>query len=420
MSTYSVSEIIQSKNMTRYEISNIELGGGSFSKVYLGKRIYDGKDVAIKCVNVNFTTPKLKEKILSEIGALKWLSTQKLEYIVKIYDSIVKNNVIYIIFEYMDKGPITNNLPYAVENFYAIFEHLVKGLEFMHSLFMIHRDIKLDNILLNSNGDIKYADFGLSCSTFLIDMTGHIQFCDEGVRGTPQYMDPQITILEENLRMKTLNAKSDIFSLGVVFYKIITNNSRVNFYKKSLLGILMEYNKAITALKNSNIDPIYTEIIIMMLNPFGTNRPTANKIMKILKREEVLVPLNQVGVQNKIASLKAQLPRNINDNLSEENEDENDESIGDIPMVQENKDDMSLTSMLNSISLSPEQAKRQEKELSDELAKMFEGVAIADKIIGSKRTDQEDDIADILDRIRVDENDEDDNRRDTKRQRTTK
>ncbi|CDW87583.1 serine threonine protein kinase [Stylonychia lemnae] len=132
----------------------------------------------------------------------------------KVYES---NKKIYMLVEYQEGGTlfdlIKDNIQLQEKDLQTIIAQLLLGLDFMHSKNLIHRDIKLDNILLNSNQEgvyeIRLADFGLAKQLQPNEFIYHK--C-----GTPTYIAPEI------LRDKGYSVKADIFSLGSVMFNLVS------------------------------------------------------------------------------------------------------------------------------------------------------------------------------------------------------
>jgi len=134
--------------------------------------------------------------------------------IVTVYDADIHHDLCYIAMEYID-GPMLkkfcspdNLLP--LERVLKIIFRVCKGLEYAHDNGVIHRDIKPSNILLNSSGHVKITDFSIAYikkgeSTLL-----------KGLFGSPSYMSP------EQVKEDIITEKSDLFSLGVVFYELLS------------------------------------------------------------------------------------------------------------------------------------------------------------------------------------------------------
>ena len=192
-----------------------ELGEGATSKVYLANDPFTNRQVAIKLVDSKALSDKqrgrrYKKLFLAEASLVGKLSHP---HLVSIYDAVAEEDMSYIVMEYIAGGTldkyckVENLLP--VDKIIEIIFKAGRALAFAHRHGIIHRDIKPANILLNLDLDIKISDFG----TALTEGADTTQIV--GI-GSPAYMSPQ------QVREMTLNHQTDIFSLGVVMYQLLT------------------------------------------------------------------------------------------------------------------------------------------------------------------------------------------------------
>ena len=190
----------------------MELGSGAFGKVVLGKHILTGETVAIKILDKIMLkkTPEDYELVKKEMSILKLV---KHKYIIQLYEILQTPNYIFIIMEYcegkdfMDYILSKNYLPESEALKY--FQQLINALFYLHSQNIAHRDIKIDNILLDQNKNLKLIDFGLSTKyqeNKLLD-----QPC-----GTIVYSAPEV--LEGKLYHGML---ADVWSCGIVLYGML-------------------------------------------------------------------------------------------------------------------------------------------------------------------------------------------------------
>ena len=194
-----------------YTLSS-ELGSGAFGKVVLGKHTITGEKVAIKILDKEILkkTPEDYELVKKEMSILKLV---KHKYIIQLYEIFQTSKYIFIIMEYcegkdfMDYILSKNYLPESEALKY--FQQLINALFYLHSQNIAHRDIKIDNILLDHNKNLKLIDFGLSTKyqdNKLLD-----QPC-----GTIVYSAPEV--LEGKLYHGML---ADIWSCGIVLYGML-------------------------------------------------------------------------------------------------------------------------------------------------------------------------------------------------------
>jgi CHASE2 domain-containing sensor protein/predicted Ser/Thr protein kinase len=199
----------------RYQVIR-ELGRGEMGVVYLGKDPKINRLVAIKTVRFGDAVDDeevkpIKERFFKEAEAAGRLSHPN---IVTVYDVGEDHDLSYIAMEYIEgknltmfcKGDSLMSIKVALK----IVGTVAQALDYAHSQGVVHRDIKPGNIMLVRNGTIKITDFGIArIATSSRTRTGIIM-------GTPTYMSP------EQLAGRRVDGRSDIFSLGIVLYELLT------------------------------------------------------------------------------------------------------------------------------------------------------------------------------------------------------
>ncbi len=198
-----------------------ELGRGTTAKVYLGKDPFAQRDVAIKVAFPEILKHPARGQLYTHLFLNEASLVGKLvhPHIVQIYDAVVADQLCYIVMEYVDGGTLeefcTPGKLLPIERVVEIVFKCTRALDFAHRLGITHRDIKPANILYTGHdparGEIKISDFGAA----LVESTDRTQV--SGV-GSPAYMSP------EQLREQTLDHHTDIYSLGVVMYQLLTGH----------------------------------------------------------------------------------------------------------------------------------------------------------------------------------------------------
>jgi len=196
--------------MGRYELGRL-LGQGTFAKVYHARNLKTGESVAIKAMD--------KEKIL-KVGMIepikREISVMRLvchPNIVRLYEVMASKTKIYIVMEYVKGGELFDRVAkkgkLKEEEARKYFQQLICAVDFCHSRGVYHRDLKLENLLLDDNGVMKISDFGLSALPE--------QFRQDGLLhtacGTPSYVAPEV-ITNKGYD----GAKADIWSCGVILF----------------------------------------------------------------------------------------------------------------------------------------------------------------------------------------------------------
>ncbi|KPL05598.1 MAG: hypothetical protein AMJ73_00005, partial [candidate division Zixibacteria bacterium SM1_73] len=193
----------------RYEIIE-ELGRGGMGNVY---RVYDKKiegEVALKLVKPDIAADK--KTILRFRNELKLAREIAHRNVCRMYDLGEVEGMHFITMEYVSGEDLKSfirrsgrlDIPKAV----SIAKQICEGLAEAHNLGVVHRDLKSSNIMIDKKGNAHIMDFGIARSLESKGITG------EGVMiGTPEYMSP------EQVEVKEVDQRSDIYSLGVILYE---------------------------------------------------------------------------------------------------------------------------------------------------------------------------------------------------------
>jgi serine/threonine protein kinase len=187
------------------------LGRGAFGKVTLGMHKLCRKLVALKSINKEFMSDdRQKSKIMHEVSILLRLRHRS---VVQLYETFETKRHMILSMELCAGGDLLNYVrkrkKLDEEEAKVIFKQIIQGLGYIHRKRILHRDIKLDNILLDGKGRVKIADFGVSKYVRANDVM-HEQ------SGTPAYIAPEI-LREKGYR----GFKADVWSAGVVFYAML-------------------------------------------------------------------------------------------------------------------------------------------------------------------------------------------------------
>lgn len=191
-----------------------KINKGSFGEVYKGNYLKSGKKtiVAIKKIESKYDGELLDHNIIREIFNLKNLNHVN---IIKLIDVIIDKPSIFLVLEYVDMDLYDfiykANKNISKELIKSILYKILKGINYLHSKNLIHRDLKLKNILISNEGDIvKIGDFGLSRKITLLNPTYSKRV------GTLQYMAPEML-----LNFSNYSYAIDIWSIGCIFYELI-------------------------------------------------------------------------------------------------------------------------------------------------------------------------------------------------------
>ncbi len=200
------------KKIGKYEIEK-QIGKGSAATIYLAKQDLLGRRLIIKELLPQYTS---NEKIITRFQReAKSVSRLTHDTIVHVYDYWTRNQSYYIAMEYVSGKNLRDIL--AAAHFFPvhiaamIIYHICRGLGYAHERGIVHRDLKPPNIMISEIGQVKILDFGIA----------HFMHDDKitslgAVIGTYSYMSP------EQALGKKVTPTSDIFSLGVLFYELLT------------------------------------------------------------------------------------------------------------------------------------------------------------------------------------------------------
>lgn len=192
------------------------ISSGSYATVFRGRNVDTGEVVAVKVIDLNrFPVGSRERRYLEqEIQIMKAIEHPN---VVKLYHSQEEGRFLYIVMEYLAGGDLrkfldTNgSLSEPVARKFLC--QLAVGLKYLHERGIIHRDLKPHNLLLtdrNSSAELKIADFGFA--RFATDMM-------ESFLGSPLYMAPEM------IRRERYSTKTDLWSVGVIFYEMLTGKT---------------------------------------------------------------------------------------------------------------------------------------------------------------------------------------------------
>ena len=196
----------------RYEVVR-KLGSGGMADVYLANDRLLGRQVALKVLSARYAhDEQFVERFRREASSAASLNHPN---IVQIYDRGEAEGTYYIAMEYLDgrslKDIILKYAPLSPDLLISISVQILEALRFAHRRDVIHRDIKPQNIIVDSDGRVKVTDFGIARAGSASTMT------EAGsILGTAHYLSP------EQAQGKPVEAASDLYSLGVVMYEMAT------------------------------------------------------------------------------------------------------------------------------------------------------------------------------------------------------
>lgn len=251
-----------------------QIGSGSFGQVFKAINIESGKIFAIKRLYYNPSSQPQVTFINNILQEIKILQKLKDGHILKYLGSEKLNDNYCMYIEYLPGGSISKllynvgALPEITVKAYT--KQILKGLKYLHSNGIIHRDLKSDNILLDSNGKLKLCDFG--CSKRYENEVNESGF-NNSVKGSLPWMAPEV------MKQSGYGRKADIWSLGCVIIEMLsgkppwsgTENQVMLMMNVIVYGSLPEIP--------SGISDCSRDFIMKCLNRDPLKRPTADEML---------------------------------------------------------------------------------------------------------------------------------------------
>jgi serine/threonine-protein kinase len=212
-----------------------ELGRGGMGVVYKGYEASLNRYVAIKVLADSLAHDEaIKERFLREARSMAALNDP---HIIQIYFIGEDEGQTYFVMEFVEGESLGSMLKrehkLTVEQSAKVIQQTALGLATAHDRGVVHRDIKPGNLMITSRGSVKIADFGIALSNH--DLSSKLTTTGEFV-GTPGYLSPEVCL------GKPVDQRSDIFSLGIVLFEMLTG--KMPFNDESPLGLMLEVVRA--------------------------------------------------------------------------------------------------------------------------------------------------------------------------------
>jgi serine/threonine protein kinase len=292
------------QKLGKYEVIR-EINRGNMGIVYLGHDPFIDRAVAIKVahaesLNDPHTGARFRKMFFNEANAAGKLTHPN---IIGIFDAGMDNDICYIVMEYIEGGQTLkdycrpDNL-LAVEKVIEIVFKCAKALDYAHRQGVIHRDIKPSNILMTKDQDVKIGDFSIA----------HIINPDAtetqplGMIGSPRYMSP------EQLKEESVTNQTDLFSLGIVMYELLTGKHpfHADNFSRLVARVLNEDPPPMREFR-SEVPEVLERIVCRALekNP-GKRYPMGLDIATDLSKafESLEGPKEEISVQERFNQVK--------------------------------------------------------------------------------------------------------------------
>ncbi len=272
----------------RYELIE-KIGEGGMAVVYKARCRLLNRYVAIKILRPEFTTDEtFVDNFKKESQAAAGLTHPN---IVSVFDVGKEGNINFIVMELVEGKPLSQIIAEKGKMDYKevieISRQIASALSLAHKNQIIHRDVKPHNVLINSNGVAKLADFGIARAVDQSNVTE-----SNKVMGSVHYLSP------EQARGSYVDERTDIYSLGIVMYEMLTG--KVPFDGDNAISIaLMHINNPMTppSQLTAGIPPQLERVIMKATDKYQTNRYS--------KVDEVIEELDNIDFITKVMGKKA-------------------------------------------------------------------------------------------------------------------
>ena len=249
-------------------------GSGNYAKVYK-IRSPDDKDYAVKIIDLSKTSKNYRVRFLPR--ELEILARLQHRSIVQIYEILQSSKMIFIFMEYTPNGTVADFLRQfrAIPEYVCkpMFSQIVEALHYMHSLWIAHRDLKLENILIDKYGQPKLTDFSYSLVCQKDEMGNLIPsrtFC-----GSLPYIPPEV--LQEHEYDPRV---ADVWSIGVCLYVMLNDGLPFKFHDiASMLQCQLTKNWKFKARVATQISDVAKDLVTRMLEPDVKLRITCAEIV---------------------------------------------------------------------------------------------------------------------------------------------
>uniref|UniRef100_A0A9J8A764 non-specific serine/threonine protein kinase n=1 Tax=Cyprinus carpio carpio TaxID=630221 RepID=A0A9J8A764_CYPCA len=294
-----------------------ELGDGAFGKVYKAQNKETGELAAAKVIET-----KSEEELEDYMVEIDILASCNHQYIVKLLDAFFyDNNLSFCVYclclSELDRGLEEPQIQ-------VICKQMLEALQYLHSMKIIHRDLKAGNILLTLDGDIRLADFGVSAKN-----TKTLQRRDSFI-GTPYWMAPEV-VMCETMKDAPYDYKADIWSLGITLIELA--QIEPPHHELNPMRVLLKIAKSEppTLEKPAKWSMEFKDFLKKALDRNPETRPTAAQLLDhpFVSSVKTNRPLREL-----VAEAKAEVMEEIEDNHEEaEDEDPADLSPAQAPIT---------------------------------------------------------------------------------------
>ena len=263
-----------------------KIGEGGMSNVFLAERESDGVEVALKILNARPSDDKqLLQRFIQESALISDIDHTN---VVKIFDKGFTDDYAYIAMEYFTGGSLKDVIAGGLtpRQALSLLAQAAAALAEIHRLGIVHRDVKPANMMLRADGTMVLADFGIAKRTEgSMERTMHGEFF-----GTPYYISP------EQANGKAATERSDIYSLGIIFYEMLMN--RRPYVGESIVELISQHVGAPVPRLPQNLEDYQSLIDGMMAKDPAVRLQNADEVLAAIDRAWTQVALRASSAQS--------------------------------------------------------------------------------------------------------------------------
>lgn len=251
------------------------IGIGAFGKIFQAENIQDGTKAAVKVISASDFYDV--DRLFIEIEIMRKCNHKN---IIKLRDAFIYDSKIYIIMEFCEFGSLDSIMTKLERNLTEeeirnIVTQILEALVYLHeTVYVIHRDVKAANILLNKNGEIKLIDFGISAKNWYLEQN------KTTFAGSPHWVSPEVVSCKEEI-FKTYNNKVDIWSLGITCIELAEKLPPNNWLrpKDAMKKIYEDNSPGLQEPQKWSIE--FKDFISKCLTKSPKKRPNASELLKV-------------------------------------------------------------------------------------------------------------------------------------------